>query len=97
MFFILQKFYKLILFWFHEITKRRVANGTNSIGYNSIFADNGNSGTKLGVPFITSRSFHFINQTDLEQYLFKLNSVWRTSWSEIKGDQRSVATFFLMW
>ena len=46
-----KKFGKVILFWCHEIAKRRVANGTKSSGLNlRIFAVKGNSGAWLRKP-----------------------------------------------
>ena len=43
-----KKFCKVILFWWSENSKRRVANGTESNGlYKSIFADKGNRGTRF--------------------------------------------------
>ena len=37
----------------------------------STIADKGNSGKSLQHLFVISSDFHFFNETDLEQYLFK--------------------------
>ena len=38
---------------------------------NSIFADKGNSGTRIGASFITSSRSDFFNETDFKLYFFK--------------------------
>ena len=60
-------------FLYHEISKRKVANGTESSGLNLFLADKRNSEHGLEHLFITSSSSHFFNKTDLKQYL-DLNS-----------------------
>ena len=62
---ILQEIFKVILFWCHEISKRRIANGTESNGLNLFSRIKGIMEQGLGNLFTTSRSFHFF-QTDLE-------------------------------
>ena len=45
---IFKKVCKVILFWCHEVSKRRIANGSESD--KSYFANKGNSETRFGVP-----------------------------------------------
>ena len=47
--------------------------GTESNGVNRIFASKGIGEKYLGRLFVMSRSSHFFNKTDFEQYLFKQN------------------------
>ena len=58
-----KKFWKVILFCYHESLKRIVTNVVKRI--KSIFADKGNSKAKFGVRLKYSSS-HFFNKIDLK-------------------------------
>ena len=67
-----KKFCKVIIFWYLNISKRRVANVTDSNRLNLFSQKRKIMEQALGNLFIISNSSHFFNKTDLEQYLFNV-------------------------
>ena len=57
----------------HKIAKCRVANGTESNGINSIFANKGNCGKIFGASLCYLKySSHIFKKANFEQYLLKI-------------------------
>ena len=87
-----KKFCKVILFWCHESSRRRVTNGTELNGLNLFSRIRWIVELGLRRVFIAEGRSHFLNKTDFEQSLF--NPPWNRSWSNLCTKLGSTAVFF---